>query len=115
MVYGFGERKTPQPFVAACDKFIYTDILEPPKAKSGKGKAKFPSPEKILRKAVDAAAHDNGWANLGTVGSMLLKNNPSFDARIYGFKKLIEMAKGQPYLEVQKEKAGSGVLVKLKN
>ena len=115
VVYGFGERKTPQPFVAACDKFIYTDILEPPKAKGGKGTAKFPSPEKILRKAVDAAAQDNGWANLGTVGSMLLKNNPSFDARIYGFKKLIEMAKGQPYLEVQKEKAGSGVLVKLKN
>ena len=115
VVYGFGERKTPQPFVAACDKFIYTDILVPPKAKSGKGKTKYPTPEKMLRKAVDAAAQDNGWANLGTVGTMLVKNNPSFDARNYGFKKLIEMAKEQPFLEVQKEKAGSGVLVKLKN
>ncbi len=114
VVYGFGERKTPQPFVAACDKFIYTDILEPPKAKGSKGKTKYPSPEKMLRKAVDAAAQDNGWANLGTVGSMLVKNNPSFDARNYGFKKLIEMVKEQSYLEVEKEKGGSGVLVKLK-
>jgi len=113
-VYGFGERKTPQPFVAACDKFIYTDILAPPKTKSGKRKTRFPSPEKMLRKAVDAAAQDNGWANLGTVGSMLVKNNPSFDARNYGFKKLIEMVKEQPYLEVRTEKSSSGVLVKLK-
>ena len=113
-VYGFGERKTPQPFVAACDKFIFTDILAPPKTKGGKGKTRFPSPEKMLRKAVDTAAQDNGWANLGTVGSMLVKNNPSFDARNYGFRKLIEMVKEQPYLEVRTEKSSSGVLVRIK-
>lgn len=108
VVYGFGERKTPQPFVAACDKFIYTDILEPPKAKSGKKKSSSPSPKEPLRKAVDAAARDDGWANLGTVGSMLVKNNPSFDSRNYGFKKLTEMVKEQSYLEVRTEKPASG-------
>ena len=108
VVYGFGERKTPQPFVAACDKFIYTDILKPPKAKGSKRKAKAPTPEEPLRKAVDAAAQDDGWANLGTVGSMLVKNNPSFDSRNYGFRKLIEMVKEQPYLEVRTEKSGQG-------
>ena len=49
VVYGFGERKTPQPFVAACDKFIYTDILKPPATKAAETKAKAPSPKKKLR------------------------------------------------------------------
>lgn len=108
MVYGFGEKKTPKAFVAACDKFIYTEILKPAKTKSGKAKAKSLSPKEPLRKAVDSAAQDDGWANLGTVGSMLVKNNPSFDPRNYGFKKLIEMVKEQPYLEVRTEKSSSG-------
>jgi len=108
VVYGFGERKTPQPFVAACDKFIYTDILKPPKTQDAKSKRKFPSPNKKLREAVDNASGDDGWANLGTVGSMLVKNDPSFDARNYGFKKLVELVNAQSYLEVRKEKAGSG-------
>ena len=77
VVYGFGERKTPQPFVAACDKFIYSDILKPAKTKSAKGKSKTESPELLMRAAVDAAAQDDGWAHLSVVGSMLLKNNPS--------------------------------------
>ena len=108
VVYGFGERKTPQPFVAACDKFIYTDILKPPTTQGAANKPKFPSPKKKLLEAVDKAAGDDGWANLGRVGEMLLKNDPSFDARSYGFKKLVEMASKQPYLEVRKTKIASG-------
>ncbi len=108
VVYGFGERKTPQPFVAACDKFIYTDILNPPKAAAGKGKSKVPSPKAKLREAVDKAALDDGWAHLGTVGTMLLKNDPSFDSRNYGFRKLVDLVKAQSYLEVRHEKTGGG-------
>jgi len=108
VVYGFGERKTPQPFVAACDKFIFTDILKPPKAKSGRRKPQSPPEEKLLRNAVDSAAQDDGWANLGNVGTILLKNDPSFDSRNYGFKKLVDLVKAQPYLEVRQEKSGSG-------
>jgi uncharacterized LabA/DUF88 family protein len=108
VVYGFGERKTPQAFVAACDKFIYTDILKPPKTKDASKKPKFPSPKKKLVEAVDRAAGDDGWANLGTVGSMLVKNDPSFDSRNYGFKKLVELVQNQSYLEVRKEKPRSG-------
>lgn len=107
-VYGFGERKTPQPFVAACDKFIYTDILKPPPAKSAKAKPRYPSPKKKLRDAVDAAALDDGWAHLGTVGTMLLKNDPSFDSRNYGFRKLVDLVKAQSYLEIRQEKTGAG-------
>jgi uncharacterized LabA/DUF88 family protein len=108
VVYGFGERKTPQPFVAACDKFIFTDILKPPKVKSGNRKPQSPPQEKLLRNAVDSAAQDDGWANLGNVGKMLLKNNPSFDSRNYGFKKLVDLVKAQSYLEVRQEKSPSG-------
>jgi uncharacterized LabA/DUF88 family protein len=117
VVYGFGERKTPQAFVAACDKFIYTDILKPQETE-GKSKGKrFPSPKKRLIEAVDRAAGDDGWANLGAVGSMLVKNDPSFDSRNYGFKKLIELVKSQTYLEVRTEKPRSGgaiITVRLK-
>lgn len=108
VVYGFGERKTPQPFVAACDKFIYTDILKPSKTKDSNKKPRVPSPKKKLIEAVDKAAGDDGWANLGTVGSMLVKNDPSFDSRSYGFRKLIELVKSQSYLELRKEKPQSG-------
>src|SRR5690606_22058435 len=75
VVYGFGERKTPQPFVAACDKFIYTELLgddedkpsKAPKKAASKGNAdrKLTS---MLRKAVDAASDDSGWAQLGAIG-----------------------------------------------
>ena len=107
VVYGFGERKTPQAFVAACDKFIYTDILKPPETKGKKTSPRYPSPKKKLVEAVDKATADDGWANLGTVGSLLVKNDPSFDPRNYGFKKLVELVNKQPYLEVRKEKIGS--------
>ena len=84
------------------------NFLKPPKAEDASKKASFPSPKKKLNEAVDKAAGDDGWANLGTVGSMLVKNDPSFDARNYGFRKLIELVKKQPYLEVRTEKIGSG-------
>lgn len=119
VVYGFGEKKTPKAFVAACDKFIYTEILTPQKTKPAKGKPQGPSPKKKLLEAVDGAAQDDGWAHLGTVGTMLLKNDPAFDSRNYGFRKLVELVKAQPYLEVKNVKLesssrGSLILVRIK-
>lgn len=101
VAYGFGEKKTPKPFVAACDKFIYTEIL-----RRGSGTAREePSPQGPLRPsltaAITATAEEDGWAALGKVGSLLLKNDPSFDARNYGFRKLSELVKAQPYLVVK--------------
>ncbi|MDJ0939707.1 MAG: NYN domain-containing protein [Woeseiaceae bacterium] len=106
VVYGFGERKTPKPFVAACDKFIYTDILKPPKS-SSKSKPKAPALKPMITKAVDAVAQEDGWAYLGGVGSMLVKNDPSFDPRSYGYKKLGELVRKQKYLETREVKSGS--------
>lgn len=105
VVYGFGEQKTPQPFVAACDKFIYTEILRT------QGSGTTPAPivnqepgqtlESMLRTAVTATARENGWAALSTVGSMVMKNHSSFDPRNYGCQKLGELVRKQIYLEVK--------------
>jgi uncharacterized LabA/DUF88 family protein len=108
MVYGFGEKKTPQAFVAACNKFIYTEILKPleaPTAQEGQSLAPL---EPMLRAAIDAAAREDGWAALSAVGSMILKNNPSFDSRNYGCPKLGELVKKQGYLEVKEVPASDG-------
>lgn len=105
LVYGFGEKKTPQPFVAACDKFVYTEILRvgdatttPPKAPET---ATLKPLKGLLLNAVTGAMRDDGWALLSTVGSLITKTNPDFDARNYGFEKLGELVKAQPYLETK--------------
>ncbi len=104
--YGFGERKTPDPFVAACDKFIYVEILrsEPEPVVAGEGAKEVPPlpPLKpMVITAVDAAARDDGWATLAAVGGQISKNNPSFDSRNYGFSKLGELMRKQGYLETK--------------
>lgn len=98
LVYGFGEKKTPKPFVSACDKFIFTEVLrfqpdaEPAVKKTTanqlKGDAKLVT---LLRNALEAASDESGWAHLGTVGSNIAKQAPEFDPRNYGFSKLGEL------------------------
>jgi len=109
LAYGFGEEKTPEPFVKACDKFIYTEILSAPaKVASSNDQSKVAALEPMLRDAVEGAARDNGWALLSPVGALLQKKDPSFDSRNYGFKKLGELVRKQPYLEWKEEQAGDG-------
>jgi hypothetical protein len=106
LVIGFGERKTPKAFVAACDRFLYTDILKRSGsgATSGGGRGGddgAPPLRPFLCEAITAVTQEDGWAPLGMVGSLLQKNDPSFDARNYGFRKLSELVKAQPYLTVK--------------
>jgi uncharacterized LabA/DUF88 family protein len=117
VVYGFGERKTPKPFVAACDKFIYSDILKPEKSGDAKAKPKAEPLKPMITDAINGAAHDDGWANLGAVGSALQKISPSFDPRNYGCQKLGELVRKQKYLNVKDVSSGSGgghILIRLK-
>lgn len=107
-VYGFGEKKTPKPFVAACDKFIYTEILRKP-SPGTPVEAPVQAPLKpLLSSAIAAATQEDGWAFLGVVGGLLLKSDPSFDPRNFGFKKLGELVKAQQYLEVKAVPASEG-------
>lgn len=99
-VYGFGQRKTPEAFVAACDKFVYTEILKASTAPEPNTKApQFPPLKPMILEAIEASSRDDGWAPLGPVGGHITKNNPAFDARNYGFTKLSDLVRKQNYLE----------------
>ncbi|ANB17116.1 NYN domain-containing protein [Dokdonella koreensis] len=115
IVYGFGEKKTPEPFVAACDKFIYTEILV---GKEDDGVAIAPRSDRelkqdkrllnLLRNAADAASDDTGWANLGAVGSTIAKQAPEFDSRNYGYRKLRDLVQATRLFEIEERPIGGG-------
>jgi uncharacterized LabA/DUF88 family protein len=123
-VYGFGEGKTPKAFLAACDKFIYTENLgvgedddEPapqggtPKAASAKKTPRLKRDRKLdllLREAVDAASDDSGWAHLGAVGSNLVRLAPEFDPRSYGFRKLKDLVATHPGYRLDERSSSDG-------
>ena len=108
MVYGLGEKKTPAAFVAACDKFIFTEILRPASVAVEPG-PHAPEPlQPMLTSAISATARESGWATLAAVGSQVNKTSPSFDPRNYGYPKLGELVKGQRYLEVKEVPVGDG-------
>lgn len=120
VVYGFGEKKTPEPFRAACDKFIYTEILQPKaKEKSIDAPAATALKDMIIA-AIKALSKDDGWASLAMVGAYINKSDPSFDQRNYGFEKLGELMKAQKYLNVEHRKVGDGssstnIFISIKN
>ena len=105
VVIGIGEKKTPQPFIAACNKFIYIEIisaLEIPKETpktiiSSVRKAEVDSINnqfiQLLRNSIDDLADDDGWAFLAAVGALIIKKKPDFDPRNYGFPKLTPLIK----------------------
>lgn len=114
-VYGFGERKTPNAFVSACDKFIFTEVLRLKDDQSEKLSRK-PTREltkdtklvNLLRNAVEASSDDYGWAHLGPVGSFIAKQAPEFDPRNYGYKKLGELVKATKLFQIEERVVGNG-------
>lgn len=103
VVYGFGEKKTPRPFVAACDRFIYTEIFANPDGDATQEVIRRKTSQELkqdaklcnlFRQAIEATADDDGWANLGPVGSHIAKQMPEFDPRNYGYGKLSELVEG---------------------
>jgi uncharacterized LabA/DUF88 family protein len=114
LVYGFGEQKTPTPFVAACDKFIYTEVLRS-KTEEGKSIIKKSSRElrqdtklvTLLRNAVEASSDESGWAHLAPVGSNIAKQSPDFDPRNYGYGKLGELVSATKLFETEERLIGN--------
>jgi len=107
-VYGFGEQKTPRPFVAACDRFIYTEIFTQVEGKAPARRATSDLERdrafvQLVGGAVDAASDDSGWAHLGAVGSNLTKTEPDFDSRNYGYSKLSDLLEASRLFEVKRQ------------
>lgn len=112
-VYGFGELKTPPPFVSACDKFIYTEVLraktdenKPIVKKSGSELKRDTKLVSLLRNAVEASSDESGWAHLAPVGSNIAKQAPDFDPRNYGYVKLGELVSATKLFDVEERQIG---------
>lgn len=130
VVIGFGEKKTPESFVAACDKFIYVELLREQAAEEGvlpappprqirapRAKAEpvappphqtQPLPVDFIVQAIEEASDDAGWAHLGSVGNYLQKVRPDFDPRLYGAKKLSDLLRMHPQQFLVEERKGEG-------
>lgn len=112
-VIGIGEQKTPDPFIAACDKFIYLEILledeEPKKSKNNQQKKAVqkitPKIIKLVKTSIYDCADDDGWAFLGDVGSLINKKQPNFDPRNFGFYKLTPMIDSIGEFEIEQREA----------
>jgi hypothetical protein len=118
LVIGIGEKKTPNPFIVACDKFIYIEILRNQSNKkedlNKKNKIEesidkiTPKVIKLLSMTITDSSDEDGWAFLGDVGTLLQKKKPNFDSRNYGFEKLTPLIKSIGSFEVeQRETAKS--------
>lgn len=120
-VYGIGEKKTPDPFIVACDKFIYLEILKSdtekqvPGEKADKSNVDKITPNiiRLLKNTVADAADEDGWAFLGDVGSLIIKKQPNFDSRNFGFEKLTPLFKSLDQFEIEQRDRGGGGRFKL--
>lgn len=108
-VIGIGEKKTPDPFIVACDRFIYIEILKNQAKETNKEKETkkndydkiTPKVVKLIASTISDVADDDGWAFLGDVGSLLQKKQPNFDSRNYGYQKLTPMINSIDKFEIE--------------
>ncbi|TNE75232.1 MAG: NYN domain-containing protein [Bacteroidetes bacterium] len=111
-VIGIGEKKTPSPFIVACDKFIYIEILKKRTQEKAEQKEESPVDKitkneiKLIATTIEDLSDEDGWAFLGDVGSLLLKKQPNFDPRNYGFEKLTPLIQSIGLFEVDQRESG---------
>lgn len=129
-VIGLGEKKTLQPFISACDKFIYLEILKPEPVVTKKIQAAGSKKDKktavkslnktdkelfkLLSDSISAIADENGWAYLGELGNLLLKRKPDFDSRNYGYTKLLSLIRSIDAFIIDERDSGKNKLVYVK-
>ncbi|CDM29869.1 hypothetical protein CBS147339_8491 [Penicillium roqueforti] len=123
IVYGLGEQRTPKPFVAACDKFIYTEnlvhldellphadsVIAPENSSATKQAPEDKHFADQLRTTVEASCDDDGWAKLSDVGQLLTNKYPDFDSRTYGYHKLSDLVAASSIFETSRRCSRSGL------
>lgn len=122
LVIGIGEKKTPNPFIVACDKFTYIEILRKDsennkvekKEKDNSGVENITKSEiNLISSSIRDLSDDDGWAFLGDVGSLIQKKRPNFDSRNYGFEKLTQLIKSIGQYEIDQRETASRSKYKL--
>ena len=134
-VFGIGQKKTPAPFIVACDKFIYLEVIAVPDEEESIMPSKTPTDKPLLKvskvavdklnkktihliaSSIDDLADENGWAFLGDVGNLLMKKQPNFDPRNFGFQKLTSLISSVTQFEIDKRETEkkNGKLVYIRN
>jgi hypothetical protein len=128
-VLGFGEKKTPEAFRNACHKFVFTEVLRlstatghnvspekaniepkvvPPQPVAESTQPRLEFPREFVLTALEQSIDDAGWAHLATFGSYLIKLQPDFDSRHYGYKKLSDLVKAKTELFMTEERQVPG-------
>lgn len=119
LVIGFGEKKTPQAFISACDKFIYLEILKSTHLEDKSNIKRIEKPRKeeplskvdaetirVITESVNDLADETGWTFLGSLGNYILKKKPDFDPRNYGFLKLYPLIKSLNQFDIDERESG---------
>lgn len=121
LVIGIGEKKTPKPFITACDKFIYIEILKKEEVVKSSGDRKNKKSTasakssvnqinheliNLIRESIDEISDEDGWAFLGSLGNYILKKKTDFDPRNYGFQKLFPLIKKIDKFEFEEKEIG---------
>ncbi|GAA4279162.1 NYN domain-containing protein [Aquimarina mytili] len=109
LVIGIGEKKTPNPFIVACDKFVYIEILgSSADEKAEKAEKTKPGIDKISKREINLIissirdlSDEEGWAFLGDVGALIQKKQPNFDSRNYGYEKLTPLIQSIGKFEIE--------------
>lgn len=132
-VVGMGERKTPKPFIAACNQFKYLDVLytdpqkisktdlpgitkpltPPVREEYSEGQTNLDAIKKTLLALAEESSDEDGWLFIGDVGNQLAKRFPDFDVRNFGYKKLTPFLKSLKLFEIRAVPAGEGRNIKL--
>mgnify|MGYP002795023698 CR=1 FL=1 len=118
-VIGIGEKKTPEPFIVACDKFIYIEILKNQIKEGETGSVEktakkvevdkiTPKVIRLISSTISDLADEDGWAFMGDVGGLLQKKQPNFDSRNYGFQKLTPMIHSINKFEIESRENQKG-------
>ncbi|MDV3429071.1 MAG: NYN domain-containing protein [Bacillota bacterium] len=121
-VIGMGEKKTPTPFISACEKFKYLEVLasmatKPAEIASVKGTQKIEEPKagmvsinkliEVIKTIITEISDEDGWAFLGELGSTLNKRYPDFDTRNYGYTKLTPFVSSLKCFEIRSTKTSN--------
>ena len=135
-VYGMGEKKTPKPFIVACDKFVYIEVIRAAaeqaaqqekeaaqKSKKDSGKTSPLPPTsgavpydvvELIAESLDTLEEEDGYVQMGKLGNLLVKKQPDFDPRNYGFSKLSKMIKALDRFEIQVRQEDTDIYVRIR-